>query len=620
MSNENLIAHKYFRYNGASFITDPIAIKNLKISQERSIIDNQKLGEYDLEGNYYISTEITKELLLLTKTISEFRANDPLKGGRDVYRLHANLPGFEKIEFLLEVDAKTATLFLLEKNFLEGGQYIETDEVFIKQFSSETELSFAEIKKLIKIDEGDNNSGRNISPEEYSHIYLRKIYLNQVANTLSEITIKTERDSFEQAIEILKKSGSYGVKVLKVFVERLNDRKDVVDNKDYMGYNKALNDILFSAIEMATSEEDLKDSKISKVHNNIIAIRNAPIKNAIEEAKGSVTPLSVKGKLFEMTKTDLPKEVVESHYTELSTLKMVNKEVNKAKSDEIKLIRERDLVKPEETISDKKVEKTVIKGAKANKNTVIEAEKPAYVFKNVEKPLTPENISDKLNVIQTGNRVVEEKPDKPVKVTKEKLDNSEKLNTFDEGKPKAKAEKASKLNKAEKDAETFAENSEKPTEKVTKTAEPIIQSTNKEEKIQRIIDNAEKRKDLSDEEKAVIANEYLQSTNRVQSMASSSVIENQKPESRYIKISDEEIAPAMDKAVTEYEKTEAAIKTIFAEPKPAEPAKTEKQTLKEEQKKEEKEQTNLGFNIVELATESYSDKQEFAEMVQEKIK
>ncbi len=122
--------------------------------------------------------------------------------------------------------------------------------------------------------------------------------------------------------------------------------------------------------------------------------------------------------------------------------------------------------------------------------------------------MTPENNSDKLSIVQTGNRVVEEKPDKPVKVTKEKLDNSEKLNTFDEGKPKAKAEKASKLNKAEKDAETFAENSEK----VTKTAEPIIQSTNKEqsryEAAQEIVKKAEARQ-LSENEKAEIAAEYI---------------------------------------------------------------------------------------------------------------
>ncbi len=244
-----------------------------------------------------------------------------------------------------------------------------------------------------------------------------------------------------------------------------------------------------------------------------------------------------------------------------------------------------------------------------------------FIVKNRFIGLTYCSISDRLNVIQTGNRVVEEKPDKPVKVTKEKLDNSEKLNTFDEGKPKAKAEKASKLNKAEKDAETFAENSEK----VTKTAEPIIQSTNKEqsryEAAQEIVKKAEARQ-LSENEKAEIAAEYI---NKAGIKIPQEKQPSGKPQiddniydiasGRYRQIPEKEIAPAMEEVVNQHEEIKAAEATAA---KPAEPIESIKPELKESDKQKDK-QASLGFDG-DSAKNVFGTKQDFEEFVQEKNK
>lgn len=319
---------KYSRFNGSLEISDPDTISNVKIEQEREIIENQRLGSYDINGKYSISKDIVSDLLKLPKNISSVKAQDPLRGKKDVYRLTAKLPGFDRLEYLLEIDGQFADVYLLEKAYKEGGNYFDTHEVHLKSILVSQENDLTKIMKSLKINTDTDDGGREIEETEIIDLLLRKIYLQSIAQKLKEQSIGAEREVFEDIMTTLKNSGAYGEKILATFVARLDTRKSILAAKGTPEYNKALNDVMMSSIYLQTTDEDLKNSKTKQIYDNITSLRQQTIEPIMQEAKDSITATAVKGKFVERYKQDISKEEMQTRFERLSSTRMVDNEAN----------------------------------------------------------------------------------------------------------------------------------------------------------------------------------------------------------------------------------------------------------------------------------------------------
>lgn len=395
---------KYSRFNGSLEISDPDTISNVKIEQEREIIENQRLGSYDFNGKYSIPKEIIGDLLKLPKQILSVKAQDPLRGKKDVYRLTAKLPGFDKLDFLLEVDNQFADIYLLEKAYKEGGNYFDTHEVHLKSVLISEENSIEKIMKNLKINTDTDDGGRKIDESEIIDLLLRKIYLQSVAQKLKEKSIGAEREVFEDVMATLKSSGAYGEKILATFVARLDTRQSILSAKGTPEYNRALNDVMMSSIYLQTTDENLKDPKIKAIYDKIVTLRQQTIEPIMQEAKDSITATAIKGRFVEKYKQDIPKEEMQAHFETLASTRMVDNESSQvveresvapapvvereSKADRIKeYLDKREQTQAQEqglsAVSTAEKEPTVI----PTKGNRVEAPEPVVVDKRQTKPL-----------------------------------------------------------------------------------------------------------------------------------------------------------------------------------------------------------------------------------------
>lgn len=318
--NETL---KYARHNGGDIVGDRKAIENEKRNQLRDIIDNQRLGGFDSIGNYYLEDVIRDELVKMTKYVDHVNMHDPLRNDHDVHYLYANLPSFDRLEFVLEIYKNVVSLSLLEKVYREGGQYFDSYEENLTNFILDKGQDVDYIYSVLNIKKTDR--GGRAFDDGIDNILLRKIYLRAMSEKIRETSVKLEREAFEETVAMLKGAGRYGEKVLRAFVEKLNDRQEIIENKDDPDYNKSLNDILLSAMELVTDEKDLSSSSNRQVYNKVKSFRNEKIAPVIEESKENITPNSVKGKFFEITKKDISAPEMSVIFGDLSQDTLVNK-------------------------------------------------------------------------------------------------------------------------------------------------------------------------------------------------------------------------------------------------------------------------------------------------------
>ncbi len=295
----------YTRPNGDDIVGNENLIENIRDEQSRDIIDNCRVGNYDSQGNYVIDADIVKELIGMNKSISR-KAFEKVTSENKTeveFKLTGNIPLFGEMEFRLVVTKFDARLYLIEEVFREGGGYLETYGEKIAEYVSDRvekddlQNIFATFNIRIA-DDDDEDEGKKFKGEDdqiVDKLLIRKIYLSLLAKNLVDYTAAEEKESFDKIVEILKgRGGEYGKRVLRNFIDRLERRPEIMGIKDKNGYNKALNDMLIGSLEVATTEEDMKDENIRKIFEEINGIRNKRTQEHIDKAKQLITAEQVK--------------------------------------------------------------------------------------------------------------------------------------------------------------------------------------------------------------------------------------------------------------------------------------------------------------------------------------
>ncbi len=282
----------YSRTNGES-IVDPFAVKSCKNEQNRDIIENGRLGSYDEYGNYLFIPEIRQELIEIPKLIY----NTAIKDGRTTYDLRAIIPIFGDMYFKLRINKYEAKLLLIENVTREAGQYVEVYEELVDSIAlSETEpVSTDVIFTLFHIYEDDDDYGMEFDAYYgFENILLKKIYMGLLANEIKDLTASDEHACYLEMMEIIEESGEYGERIKKEFLTRLKDRRQIFDIKDEYSYDRAVNEILLSSVDIATTKEDKENPKTRAVYNKIINVRNKNLAKYIEQAEERVDENYVK--------------------------------------------------------------------------------------------------------------------------------------------------------------------------------------------------------------------------------------------------------------------------------------------------------------------------------------
>lgn len=141
-------------------LTDPSEIVLYKHTQQKDLFVNGLLGQYDEEGNYFISEEIRRELVALNKTCGESFEDT-------YYAISRNEEDpYHSIKFALSIEkdedgTNTATLKVLEEVERNGGLIHNTMSTFVAQLSDTdseefTTLAF-ETFHIIRITDTQSN-------------------------------------------------------------------------------------------------------------------------------------------------------------------------------------------------------------------------------------------------------------------------------------------------------------------------------------------------------------------------------------------------------------------------------------------------------------------------------
>lgn len=271
----------YKRKNGENIVNDPEAIKSCKNEQSRDIINNARLGSYDKFGNYIIIPDIKRELISMPKLIYNVRHEN----NSTVYEMKGSIPIFGDVFFKLTFKGEEAILLLTETVKREANGYQETyDEVIDSLATGENGLPREIIFKNYHIKENPDNFGKNYTLYDYNNILTRKVYLSLLSKELNNICQVDERSAFNKMVKTLKSSGEYGKRVLSEFVERLKDRPGIFEIEKTDKYNKAINEVLLSSLDIATTKEDKEDFSNRQAYLQVLNARNENIDNYIEEA------------------------------------------------------------------------------------------------------------------------------------------------------------------------------------------------------------------------------------------------------------------------------------------------------------------------------------------------
>ena len=297
---------EYYTPNKGVSVSDYQAISITKLEQELDIINNGRLGNYDSQGNYFFDEDITEELINCTKYVSKYIKENPLRKGNDTYFLYTLLPGFEKLEFILEANSKSARLLLLEKVVKEGGEYFDIFEEEVINFDIDKKITIDYIIDKLHIINVDSDDGAQRDELLYvTLILLRKIYMKNLAELILNNSIQLEREQFEKSIAALKANGEYGNRILEKFVQRLKTRQDVVNKKKSPNYNRALNEILASVIYIETKDSDLTKKANKDLYSLVTEKRINRLAPILAENKKEVSAAKVKGAYFDLTHKDL---------------------------------------------------------------------------------------------------------------------------------------------------------------------------------------------------------------------------------------------------------------------------------------------------------------------------
>lgn len=298
---------KFVKANGET-LTNMQAIESCRHEQNRDIIDNLRLGSYDRFGNYIIVPAIREELLTIPKIVYVKQ----VRKEKTIYDMKSMIPLFGDIFFKLVATKEEVTLFLVETVRREAGDYVEVYEEVLDNFSM-TEDDYVPLSVIFRnyniYDEDDGDYGKKIfSAFDFMNILTRKIYLSLLSKELSEIAEFDDKKAFEEMMIILKNSGEYGERVLEVFENRVKDRPEIYDLATSKEYNKAVLEILLSAIDIATTQADKENFETREVYFKLLGVRNRNIETYLAQANENVDEQYVSNIVTRATKHFLQDE------------------------------------------------------------------------------------------------------------------------------------------------------------------------------------------------------------------------------------------------------------------------------------------------------------------------
>lgn len=293
---ENTTEEMYFRPNGAQ-LTDKVDIEADKTLRRKDVLRNAELGRINESGRYVIPAAVLKELLFMTKYIFREDYDTVLKESKDTFEFKSRgfLPVFGAVEFRLVINEKIAKLFILENVYREFNGYQEIYGEQISEFACDGSKDEF-IEKLFtlynfKVVEEEDLEGKRPedladSEDKIHAIMFTKIYLNMISKDYLKVSANDEKETFDDLVGMLKEQGGdYGKKVLRHFIDRIEKRPDIMQIKDEDGYNESLNDMLIGAIEVATTEDDIKDPGIEELYRRVYQRRYEKTDDHMKEAQ-----------------------------------------------------------------------------------------------------------------------------------------------------------------------------------------------------------------------------------------------------------------------------------------------------------------------------------------------
>lgn len=295
----------YKRKNDYDIVNDPESIASCKREQNRDVIDNSRLGSYDKYGNYVIIPEIKRELISMPKLIYNQYSSNGIK----VYELKSTIPIFNDVYLKLVISGDMANLILCEQVNREAGGYLEVyDEVIDSTaMGLEERLPISIVFRNYNIFENPNDFGKELKDSKFDNILTRKVYLGLLSKELKSVSTLDEKEAFKKMVSTLKQSGEYGQKVLNEFLGRLKDRPAIFEISKAENYNKAMNEVLLSSLEIATTEQDKQDSETRQTYLEVLNTRDQNIEEDLHRANDRVSEEYVKH-IVDKAKTDFVNE------------------------------------------------------------------------------------------------------------------------------------------------------------------------------------------------------------------------------------------------------------------------------------------------------------------------
>ncbi len=215
--------------------------------------------------------------------------NTQYKKDETIFETRGTIPIFGDLFFNLKITKKEVVLYVVETVRREANGYLEIYEEPIDAISCELEQIPQEVifrNYNIKQTAVDNEKDTNIY--QFSNILTRKVYLTLLSKELKKTSSLNEKQAFDKMVTILKESGEYGKKVLHEFVERLKDRPAVFEIEKTEKYNKSINEILLSSLDVVTTEEDKQKPEIKKAYIAVLNVRNENIKEDLKKATQNI--------------------------------------------------------------------------------------------------------------------------------------------------------------------------------------------------------------------------------------------------------------------------------------------------------------------------------------------
>lgn len=276
----------YLRKNGEN-VSDPDIIAYCKLEQNRDIIENARLGSYDKYGNYIFMPQIRLELINIPKFIYHITKLENKK----IFDIKTIIPIFGELFFKLTISDKEAVLYLVETVSRESGGYLEVYEEVVDAIvlGKMNPLLTEDIFSMYHIYENDTDEDKKtFFIYDYINLLTRKIYLTLLSKELNDEMQNDEHEIFSTMIAFLKDGDEYGEKVLSEFMVRLKDRPEIFEMENTEKYNKAVNEVLLSALDIVTTQTDKENPKSREVYLKVINARNKNVEKYIENAHKNV--------------------------------------------------------------------------------------------------------------------------------------------------------------------------------------------------------------------------------------------------------------------------------------------------------------------------------------------